>query len=75
MSALVKSYKYSVFGGHTAVIEGHGGITEFKSDKVSFALPKGAIAVCGNGLSIKCLQKHFAVVVGAITSVEVTNAK
>lgn len=75
LSALVNSYKYSVFGGHTAVVEGHCGIVGFGSDKVSFTLKNAVLAVCGDNLTIKCLQKRFAVVVGVIRSVEVTYAQ
>ena len=71
LATLLKDYKYSVFGGHTAVVEGHNGIAEYGLDAVSFAVKKGILRVCGSNLRIKCLEKRFAVVVGKITSVEV----
>ena len=71
LAALINDYKYSVFGGHTAVIEGHNGIVEYGTETVSFVVKKGLLRVSGKALRIKCLEKHFAVVVGAISSVEV----
>ncbi|MCH5157079.1 MAG: YabP/YqfC family sporulation protein [Clostridiales bacterium] len=71
LATLVNDYKFSVFGGHTAVIEGHKGVVEYSTETVSFAVKKGTLRISGNDLRIKCLEKHFAVVVGAIISVEV----
>lgn len=75
MATLIKDYKLSLFGGHTAVIEGHKGIVEYSTDRVSFALHKGVLRVCGSELGIKGLEKNFAVVVGNICKVEVENEK
>ena len=71
LATLLGSYKYSVFGGHTVVVEGHKGIAEYGNDAVSFALPKAQLKIAGSNLRIKCLEKQFAVVVGKISSVEV----
>ena len=71
LATLINDYKYSVFGAHTAVIEGHNGIVEYGTDTVSFAVKKGTLRVNGSNLHLKCLEKHFAVVVGKISSVEV----
>ena len=71
LATLLNDYKYAVYGGHTAVIEGHNGISEYALDTVSFALKKGVLRVVGSDLHIKCLEKRFAVVVGKIISVEV----
>ena len=71
LATLVNDYKYSVFGGHTVVIEGHNGIGEYSTETVSFAVKKGNLRVVGTNLHLKCLEKHFAVVVGKIISVEV----
>ena len=71
LATLINDYKYSVFGSHTAVIEGHNGIAEYGTETVSFAVKKGILRVNGNNLHIKCLEKRFAVVVGNIVSVEV----
>ena len=73
LATLINNYKYSIFGGHTAVIEGHNGIVEYGTENVSFAVKKGSLRICGSNLHIKCLEKHFAVVVGKIISVEVKN--
>ena len=72
LATLVGSYKYSVFGGTTAVIEGHKGISGYLDNEVSFNLSDGAIVVRGSNLKIKCLSKNFAVIVGDIASTEVT---
>ena len=71
LATLINDCKYSVFGSHTAVIEGHNGIAEYGTDAVSFAVKKGILRINGSNLRIKCLEKRFAVVVGKIVSVEV----
>ncbi len=71
LETLVSNYKYSVFGGHTAVIEGHKGIIVYSYDEITFAVKKGVLKVAGKNLRIKCLEKHFAVVVGSIIDVGV----
>ena len=71
LATLIGSYKYSVFGGHTVVLEGHKGIADYTSDCISFSLGKALLKIVGSNLHIKCLEKQFAVIVGKILSVEV----
>ena len=71
LATLIGSYKYSVFGGHTVVVEGHKGIADYTNECISFALPKASLKIDGLNLRIKCLEKQFAVVVGKIVSVKV----
>lgn len=73
LKTLVGSYKYSVFGSGTFVLEGHNGILSFSSECVRFAVKNGVVAVCGSELKIKCLQSKFAVICGVVAKVEVTN--
>ena len=73
LATLVGSYKYSVFGGTTAVIEGHKGIATYSDNEVSFSLSNGVLSIVGDKLNIKCLSKNFAVVTGQINKVEVTS--
>lgn len=76
LATLIADYKYSVFGGHTVVVEGHKGIVDYASELVTFAVGKASLRICGSNLHIKCLEKHFAVVVGNVSCVEVkTNEK
>ena len=75
LATLVKDYKYSVFGGHTVVVEGHKGIVVYSTTQVSFAVGKSTLQIEGDNLNIKCLEKHFAVIVGKVRSVEVKNEK
>lgn len=70
ISTLV-TYKYSVFGGNTVVLEGHKGISCYDSNKIIFQIAKGRLAVVGKNLQLKCLDKNFAVVVGEVCCVEV----
>lgn len=63
--------KYAVFDDSVAVVEGHGGITEYCADKVRFAYGKRQLEICGKCLKIKCLERHFAVIVGKICCVAV----
>ena len=72
LATLIGSYKYSVFGGHTVVLEGHKGIADYNSDCISFSLGKSQLKIVGSNLRIKCLEKQFAVVSGKIVGVEVT---
>ena len=71
LATLIGSYKYSVFGGHTVVVEGHKGIADYTSECISFSLNKAQLKIAGSNLRIKCLEKQFAVIVGKIASVEV----
>ena len=71
LSTLAGSYKYSVFGGTTAVIEGHKGIATYTDTEVTFNLGSKLLKVIGNNLTIKRLCKNFAVVAGRIDNVEV----
>ena len=71
LATLLGSYKYSVFGGHTVVVEGHKGIGAYDSDGISFALGKAQLKIVGSNLRIQRLEKQFAVVVGKITGIEV----
>lgn len=71
LATLAGSYKYSVFGGTTAVIEGHKGIATYTDVEVAFSLGDKLLKVVGKGLNIKRLCKNFAVVVGRIDNVEV----
>ena len=71
LATLLGSYKYSVFGGHTVVVEGHKGIADYNSDSISFVLGKAQLKIVGANLQIKRLEKQFAVVMGKIVSVMV----
>ena len=71
LATLAGNYKYSVFGGTTAVIEGHKGIANYSDNEVSFYLSNGIIKIYGSDLNIKCLSKNFAVVTGRIYKTEV----
>lgn len=75
LATLAGNYKYSVFGGHTVVIEGHKGIAEYSETQVSFLLGKSKLTVLGEKLSITCLERNFAVISGKIISVGVSNEK
>lgn len=71
LATLAGNYKYSVFGGTTAVIEGHKGISGYTDIEVCFYLPKGTLTIAGDNLQVKCLSKNFAVVTGRIDKTEV----
>lgn len=75
MATLISDYKVSFFGGKTAVIEGHRGIVEYSAERVSFALKKGVLRICGDNLCIKGLEKNFAVLAGKVSKIEVENEK
>ena len=71
LATLAGGYKYSVFGGTTAVIEGHKGIAGYQDDEVAFFVTNALLKVRGSKLHIRCLSKNFAVVNGSIGLVEV----
>lgn len=71
LATLIADYKYSVFGGHTVVLEGHKGIVDYSTEVITFSVGKPHLRICGNDLHIKCLEKNFAVVVGNVLCVEV----
>lgn len=73
ISALAKGGKYTVFANSVVVVEGHGGIVDYTSQKITFVFGKSVLCVCGERLKIKCLEKHYAVVEGKICSVAVQN--
>ena len=54
-------------------MEGHKGIAVYNDCNVCFSLKKGKLAVKGSSLSVRCLEKDFAVIVGNIASVAVDN--
>lgn len=66
------TYKYSVYGGNTVVLEGHKGICHYGLDKIVFQVGKQRLFIVGKNLQIRCLDRHFAVVVGEICAVEVS---
>lgn len=69
--ASLASYKCSLFGGNTVVVEGHKGICNYSTEKITFKIAKGCLVVVGNSLQLKCLDKHFAVVVGQVLGIGV----
>ena len=73
LSALAGGYKYSVYDGKAVVVEGHRGIVAYAENLVCFELRRKILKIKGGKLSIKCLEKGFAVVVGDILSVAVDN--
>lgn len=73
IASLARGYKYSVYNGKAVAVEGHCGIVCYQSNCVSFALRKNKLTIKGGGLSIKCLERNFAVVVGDVVSVAVDN--
>lgn len=73
-ATLAKGYKYAVYNGAAVTVEGHKGIVVYDVKCVCFALRKGRLSIKGEGLSVKALERDFAVVTGAIQSVAVDNA-
>lgn len=73
VATLAHGYKYSVYDGRAVVVEGHKGIVSYTETSVVFALRKNKLTIKGGRLSIKCLERNFAVVVGDIVSVAVDN--
>lgn len=73
LATLAGDFKYSVFGGRTFVLEGHKGIADYSLDAVSFRVGKSTLKVCGSGLTLKRLEKNFAVVEGKIVGVSIVS--
>lgn len=69
LAALVNSFKYSVYGGHTVVVEGHRGLVSFSSEKLFQVGKTERLEIIGEEISIKQLTKNFTVVTGKIKGV------
>ena len=72
LSALLNSYKYTVYGGHTVAIEGHGGLLRYTREAVTVKLSKGTLTVHGSNLVLRNLSKRTLVVTGNRLNVEVS---
>lgn len=73
VATLAGNYKYSVFGGHTVVVEGHKGLIDYCSTSVTLLLGKKQLRVFGDNLIIKCLTRQMAVIQGNVDGVEIKN--
>lgn len=71
LAVLLQSYKYTVYGGHTVVVEGHKGLLKYLTSCVTFRLQKGTLSINGDALTIRNLSQNTAVVMGNKVSVEV----
>ena len=71
VSALINSYKYCIYGGHTAVVEGQNGLVKYTNEKVVFSVGKSQLAVVGCNLTLGCFGNKIAVVTGKIQGVSV----
>ena len=71
--AALPAGKYSVYANRYVVVEGHRGIAEYQTEKVSFHFDKNLLEISGRNLQIKCLEKNYAVLTGEIASVAVKN--
>ena len=71
VATLINSYKYSVYGGNTVVIEGQKGLLKYCSDVVIFAVANAKLTVSGNNLMLGCFGNKVAVVTGQISGVVV----
>lgn len=70
LAVLVNSFKYSVYGGHSVVVEGHSGLVSFSSERIIFKLgKKERLEIWGEDISIRQLTKNFTVVTGKIKGV------
>ncbi len=71
LSQLLSGGKYSVYGNHVAVVEGHKGVADYQSTIVCFNFGKYVLEISGSELKLRYLEKHYAVVCGEISKVTV----
>ena len=70
LAALVNSFKYSVYGGHTVVVQAHRALESFSSQKNIYSIRNtDRHEINGEEISIKQLTKNFTVVTGKIKGV------
>lgn len=55
-----------VFGDRRALIENHGGITEYSRQKVGIRVGYGQIVICGEGLELTRMSREQLIVTGRI---------
>ncbi len=72
LASLLRSYKYTVYGGHTVALEGHKGLLRYSKDCVVFLLADGKLTVNGNNLCLRNLSKRTVIISGDKVSVEVS---
>ena len=64
------SGRVTVSGGRHAVIEGHRGILEYREERLTVALARGRVSLCGSGLRLKALSRDQLYVEGSIDTLE-----
>ena len=62
-------------GDRRVLIERHGGVTEYSSQKISVKVRYGVVSICGCGLELACMTREQLVISGRIDTVQLLRRK
>lgn len=62
-------------GDRRVLIERHGGVTEYSSDRICIKVRYGIVCICGCGLELTCMTREQMVVTGRIDCVQLQRRK
>ena len=62
-------------GDRRVLIERHGGVTEYSSDRICVKVRYGIVCICGCGLELTCMTREQMVVTGRIDCVQLKRRK
>ncbi len=64
-----------LYGDNRVLIEHHGGITDYGTEKIQVRVRYGAICICGSELSLCSMQGPQLVILGKIQSVSLLRGR
>lgn len=62
-------------GDRRVLIERHGGVTEYSSERICVKVRYGAVCISGCGLELTCMTREQLVVTGRIDCVQLQRRK
>lgn len=62
-------------GDRRVLIERHGGVTEYSSQKICVKVRYGLVSICGCGLELACMTREQLVITGRIDGVQLLRRK
>lgn len=62
-------------GDRRVLIERHGGVTEYSSERICVKVRYGLVCICGCGLELTCMTREQMVVTGRIDCVQLQRRK
>ena len=65
-----RALRVTTIGGARALVENHRGLISYAPDCVRVRCRRGAVSVCGQGLTLREVRRDALIVTGRIDSVE-----